>query len=355
MRTRNTPKSKPMNLLFLSANFVPQHVSFIRSLIDYYQVEVHSIHISREFTFVPDNVVGLSTYKKDGLSREEMLQLALELKPSLLYVAGYADADFLWLCKRVRKQMDVPVVSGCDTQWRKTWKQRILSLFAPWYIQPAFSHFMVAGAYQYEWVRKLGYSKENILWNLYSGDTDKFESIQPLGNPEPIHRELFFVGRLVPQKGIDLLLKCWQDIKDHRGWTLKVAGEGVLKDAFADYPNVRLLGYLSQEELVQEASRSSGFILPSVFEPWAVVIHEFAAAGLPLVCSSACGAVSHLLIHGYNGYVFSSGDERALSHCLKKLLEASDLELATMGKRSRELSRRITPATSAANLMSVLF
>jgi hypothetical protein len=62
-----------MKLVFLTANFVPQHVGFIQTLIDLYAVEIHSFHISRSFKYVPEDIDGLFTYRKDDHSRQEML------------------------------------------------------------------------------------------------------------------------------------------------------------------------------------------------------------------------------------------------------------------------------------------
>ena len=50
------------------------------------------------------------------------------------------------------------------------------------------------------------------------------------------------------------------------------------------------------------------FVLPSIYEPWALVLQEFAAAGLPILCSSICGASPHFVINNYNGYTFTAGD-----------------------------------------------
>jgi len=38
---------------------------------------------------------------------------------------------------------------------------------------------------------------------------------------------------------------------------------------------------------------SGCFILPSRYEPWALVIHEAACAGLPIICTNVCGTVDH--------------------------------------------------------------
>lgn len=43
---------------------------------------------------------------------------------------------------------------------------------------------------------------------------------------------------------------------------------------------------MPQEELAEELEKAGAFILPSVTEPWALVIHEAACAGLPILASA---------------------------------------------------------------------
>jgi glycosyltransferase involved in cell wall biosynthesis len=61
---------------------------------------------------------------------------------------------------------------------------------------------------------------------------------------------------------------------------------------------------------------SDVLVLPSDFEPWALVINEAAAAGMAVVASSVVGAAAELVRDGVNGRVFPPGDLRALADCL---------------------------------------
>ena len=94
--------------------------------------------------------------------------------------------------------------------------------------------------------------------------------------------------------------------------------------------------------------------MPSRREPWGVVIHEFAAAGLPLICSDACGAAQTFLIHGLNGFRFESGNVDSLANQMLKIVGSADEVLYKMSEQSHELAQRITPTTSATNLISII-
>ncbi len=69
---------------------------------------------------------------------------------------------------------------------------------------------------------------------------------------------------------------------------------------------------MSQDVLIKEIQKSGCFILPSIFEPWAVVIHEFACAGLPIIATEVCGATPHFVINGFNGLSIKS--KKMLTH-----------------------------------------
>ena len=103
--------------------------------------------------------------------------------------------------------------------------------------------------------------------------------------------KLLFIGRFVDVKGLSFLLDAWKSIPDRKGWTLTLVGNGPLRDTLNGFPDVEIKDFMSQEQLATEMQNSGAFILPSIFEPWALVLHEAAAGGLPILASNCCGAV----------------------------------------------------------------
>ena len=88
--------------------------------------------------------------------------------------------------------------------------------------------------------------------------------------------------------------------------------------------------------LVTKAAFSGALL--SAREPWAVVVNEAAACGLPLVLSDRVGAAHDLLRNGENGFLVAAGDVEAASGALRRLAADGDLRSA-QGARSRELAR----------------
>jgi glycosyltransferase involved in cell wall biosynthesis len=75
-------------------------------------------------------------------------------------------------------------------------------------------------------------------------------------------------------------------------------------------------------------------VLPSDFEPWAVVVQEAMAAGLVVVASDSVGSAHELIADGRSGRIFPTGDLGALQ---RALLEVSAADaLSGYKQRSRE-------------------
>jgi glycosyltransferase involved in cell wall biosynthesis len=62
-------------------------------------------------------------------------------------------------------------------------------------------------------------------------------------------------------------------------------------------------------------------VLPSDFEPWALVVNEAAAAGLAIIATDKVGAAAELVRDGVNGFIFPASD---LAKLTDRLLEVTD-------------------------------
>jgi glycosyltransferase involved in cell wall biosynthesis len=160
--------------------------------------------------------------------------------------------------------------------------------------------------------------------------------------PAGIARErvLLCVARFSPEKNLDVLIKAFQGSRlcqDHR---LRVIGGGPERErlqALIDTrEHVELLDWVSYSELPGQYARARFFILPSVFEPWGLVVNEAMAAGLPVVVSDACGCAPDL-VTGENGFLFSASDEGALIQILDQLADLSEDHWQKMSARSRDI------------------
>jgi glycosyltransferase involved in cell wall biosynthesis len=147
-------------------------------------------------------------------------------------------------------------------------------------------------------------------------DSVRAHSRAGLGIPDgPV---VLYVGRLNPQKGLDVLLRSWRGVRgrfpDAR---LLVAGEGALREMVAQAADegVTLLGQVDDVERYHHAA--DVFVLPSYAEGLSNALLEAMASGLPIVATDV-GATNEVLAG--SGRVVSAGDATALESTLVELL-----------------------------------
>lgn len=305
--------------------------------------------------YFPNNQKKISYLGLSGFNRKSLVDLFYKTSPDLIFVSGWQNKNYLAVA-RIAKKAGIPVVSGMDNQWRGTLRQHLACCLSLFLIHRYFEYIHVAGRLQYEYAIKLGFRRKKILMNLYSADiklfADQYRICQEAKSVKYPHR-FVFVGRLHENKGIDVLLEAWVALGKQvkHDWELLIIGDGPLEGRFSAAERVIYKSFMQPEDLAGEIASAGVFVLPSRKEPWGVVIHEFAAAGLPLILSDACGAANEFLIDGYNGWLFQSENATSLGEVLKKVVSASDKSLERMGRQSSDLSHRITPAISAASLL----
>jgi glycosyltransferase involved in cell wall biosynthesis len=140
-------------------------------------------------------------------------------------------------------------------------------------------------------------------------------------------RYLLGIGRLVPQKGFDVLIAAFAQVAaEHPDLDLLIAGEGTERDALA--AQIRSAGLQRRVELIggvpaPQAFRlfrgATGFVLPSRHEPQGIVVIEAMAAGAPVVATRV-GGVPETVRDGVNG-LLTDVDAVAMAASLRTLLD----------------------------------
>jgi len=101
--------------------------------------------------------------------------------------------------------------------------------------------------------------------------------------------------------------------------------------------NVFLFGFQRQEELPKFYGVSDALVLPSMDEPWGLVVNEAMAAGLPVWVSNRAGCAPDLLEDGGNGCSFNPMDVDSIAAALARFSLLTEEQLLRMGSRSRDL------------------
>lgn len=165
-----------------------------------------------------------------------------------------------------------------------------------------------------------------------------------------------YVGRLSPEKGVEVLLGAFARVHAARPSVhLLIAGDGPLRPVVLNCIRrglpVRWLGPVPHAEVPQVLSQGSVLVLPSLQEPWGMVVPEGMAAGLPVIATDAVGSTELFVRPGETGWIVPPRSTGALAAAM---LEASSADLAAMGGRARSLALRydVRPAaTMVADLL----
>jgi glycosyltransferase involved in cell wall biosynthesis len=313
--------------------------------------------------FVPVVSERVHYYDRSSFTPTALLDFAHDLKPSLVYISGWQDKGYLPVA-RLLKSQGIPVVTGLDSQWFGTPRQKIGALLIRyWFKKRYFSHAWVPGPLQHEYAARIGFLKTEIIGNLLSGNATLFsQAATTLSVEKRKHypKQFLYVGRFAEAKGIDLLIRAYSlyQARYNGAWTLKCIGNGPmhtqLLQAQKNGPSISIEPFADQSTLVARAVGAGAFILPSRYEPWGVVVHEFACAGLPLILSDKVGSKSQFLIEGYNGYSCGDDSVEQLALAMHRLSLLSDEKLLQMGQRSAQLASVLTPNIATASLMSLI-
>lgn len=215
----------------------------------------------------------------------------------------------------------------------------------------AIYHRMVAPLLHRVW-RGAGAVVANSLGlGALAGSFDQRVEFLVIPNGVDIHRfslpsdrtwettRMLFVGRLVYQKGVDLLIRALGSLKDIP-WSLNLVGDGPRRadlenqsEALGIRQRINFKGWLNKEALLGEYNQANLFVFPSRHEGMSNAVLEAMACGLPVIASNISGN-EELVVSGETGLLVPPEDPRALNGALRVLL-ADFHRRMEMGKASR--------------------
>lgn len=350
-----------MKILYLYAEIMGYQMPILKEYVDRYNATVHVVHWDKNIytPYVPPKIKGVIFFKRSTFKSKSLINHITNFQPDIIYISGWMDKGYLKTVIKFRRK-GIPIVCGFDDIWLKTIRQKIASVIFPIFKYFFFSHAWVAGPYQFEYAKRLGFKNNEIIYNCLSADVNIFNNV--FQNSFTNRRSNFphrflYVGRFEPVKGVDILVKAWTKLINSgqtKDWMLTFIGNGSLINELRNDKSVIIKDFMQPEQLVEEIGNCGCFVLPSRNERWAVVLHEFSAAGMPIICSDICGALPVFVVPNYNGFVFKTLDIDDLSNQMLKIISLKDVDLIKMSENSHKLGQRITPEISASSFMSII-
>jgi glycosyltransferase involved in cell wall biosynthesis len=153
-----------------------------------------------------------------------------------------------------------------------------------------------------------------------------------------------YVGRFLPRKGLETLLAAYARYRASAGGKpsdLVLVGGGDHLEAIsrmgANIEGLHFAGPQFGDELCRYYGRAKVLVVPSVSDPWGLVVNEGLASGLPVIVSAGCGAARTLVSEGENGWCFPPEDVAALTELLLRVGASTPEALEQMGRKSRDI------------------
>jgi glycosyltransferase involved in cell wall biosynthesis len=216
-------------------------------------------------------------------------------------------------------------------------------IFAPFHILLDFVSYLVADE-----VTAVSSEVKNQLQSSYGIFCHKPVSIIPNGAPIIINqaenqkklRVIFFAGAFRIRKGIWELLHAFKEM-DQKDLDLVIAGNGRGYDRallseiklLGIEGRVRMLGKISNKEIIDWLSRSEVFCLPSSMEGLPLVLLEAMSVGAAIVATSITG-VNEVIQDNVNGILVPPGDISKLRYALNRVVSQPELR-AQLGQAAR--------------------
>jgi glycosyltransferase involved in cell wall biosynthesis len=253
---------------------------------------------------------------------------------AVLCFTGYVRASF-WIAWRATKKAGAAFIFGTDATTleprdEQRWKKWIKKIIWP-YIFGLADQVIVPSSGARNLMLSLGIPDEQITLTPYSVDNDWWIA-QAARVDRTVEREkwglsaderaILFCAKLQPWKRPADLLHAFAKARIENA-KLFFAGEGPQRaDLEADAirlglaERVKFLGFVNQSALPTLYKTVDLMVLPSVYEPFAVVVNEAMCCGCPVMASDQVGAVWDLILPIAPDFVFPAGDVDALAEKL---------------------------------------
>ncbi len=128
-----------------------------------------------------------------------------------------------------------------------------------------------------------------------------------------------FVGRLIPKKNVAFLI----DVFNETGKNLTIVGKGELEKELKKKAksNIKFVGFVPNNEIHKIYQDHDIFILPSLEEPWGLVVEEAIYYGLPVLISDRIGCQVEMVIKPNTGVIFNPLDKKSLKKSISLIEE----------------------------------
>ena len=291
--------------------------------------------------FDPSLVAGVQTALVDPekfADPEGVHQIVADFKPDVVVINGWFVPAFTRVAysNRLTNARFVLPIDRPREYPAKDWINRVRNrrLLSRMHI------VFVTGERCWAFARFLGVPESRIRRGTYGVDVERLSPLlaRRAARTGGWPRSFVFMGRYAAEKGVDVLVDAYRDYRAgvEDPWPLVACGRGELGPLLKSVPGIVDRGFVQPADQPALLEEQAVFLMASRFDPWPLVIVEACAAGLPVVCSNACGSAVEVVRPYDNGIQVATADAAALARGMTWMHQHHQ-RLPEMGARSRAL------------------
>jgi glycosyltransferase involved in cell wall biosynthesis len=293
-----------------------------------------------------------------------------------IWVHGYA-RGFHWIAIAVAKRLGIEVLIrdeatllGAQRSSLKKIVKRIFFLS----LRTMCDKFLAIGTSNRRYYLYYGIEKEKIFLVPYAVDNAFFQAkaAASASTREELRASLglekgrpiiLYASKMIERKRPSDLLEAYvrlsPDGKTEPYPYLLFVGDGEMREALErrasrlGWSSITFLGIKNQTELPSYYDLCDVFVVPSVHEPWGLVVNEVMNAGRAVIVSDHVGCGPDLVENGKNGYIFKAGSTDSLLSALRKVLDSPG-QYQAMGQESLKIINKWSFENDVAGLKAAL-
>ena len=184
---------------------------------------------------------------------------------------------------------------------------------------------------------------ENLQKDIISSGVPQCENYceKQWDNWEIRKKTILYVGRLIPLKGVDIVLNCLSLVRNDSQFTYYIVGEGEEHEKLEQLCKqldmediVKMVGNVSRKEVYDYMKKADIFVMPSHPETLGLVYLEAMANGCITIGSKDEG-IDGIIVDGENGFLVNALDAEDLTKCFKHIFCMSEEQLQRVSRNAK--------------------
>lgn len=331
-------------LIFMWEQFAPYHIDRIEAVAQAFADRFTIVGIevaSRSDTYAWVPTASSATFERHTLFQDaaaERIPWRSKLRRALAVIRRY-DARAVFLCNQHQPETlaallllrlrGVRTYALLDAKFDDRARSVLQESLKP-LVYRIFNGGIAGGERHVGYHRFLGLPQRWIAsgYSAVSVGRVRGEAQTPLAPDGLPHakRDFVVVARFVAKKDIQTAIRAFarfRAARPHSTRRLVLCGSGAMEPALREMAvdGVTFAGFLDAAAVSREVAKSLALVLPSLQEPWGLVVNEAVSLNIPVLCTENVGARDTLVRTGVNGFIFEGGNDEGLARLMGLLAD----------------------------------